>query len=104
MTSFRNQVIEAGAGTGKTYNLVQAVLQAVFQRGVPLSSIVALTFTKKAAGEMKERVALALHEIVDAGSVPEAYRSSGHGLEELQKLAQTALNQIDRANISTIHS
>ena len=52
----RNLLIEAGAGTGKTTRLVKAVLQALFIRQIPLEKIVALTFTNKAAGELKERV------------------------------------------------
>jgi ATP-dependent helicase/nuclease subunit A len=100
----RNHLIEAGAGTGKTYALVQALLQALFQKGIPLTQIVALTFTKKAAGEMKERVADELRFIIKAGAMPERYQAWGHRLEEMQLLARGALEQIDRANISTIHS
>ncbi|MFA5974825.1 MAG: UvrD-helicase domain-containing protein [Elusimicrobiota bacterium] len=100
----RNHVIEAGAGTGKTYNLVQALLQALFQKGLPLTSIVALTFTKKAAGEMKERVADELRKILAAKTQSEETRAWGHRLEELQTLARAAMGQIDRAQISTIHS
>lgn len=104
MTNSRNQVIEAGAGTGKTYSLVQAILQALFLRRIPFANLVALTFTKKAAGEMKERVALELRTIKEAKTMPDAYRSWGSSLPDLQTLATEALQQIDRANISTIHS
>ena len=45
----RNIVIEASAGTGKTYTLVQTILQALFQKNLPMDTLVALTFTKKAA-------------------------------------------------------
>ena len=86
----RNIVIEASAGTGKTYALVQMVLRALFEKGLPMESIVALTFTKKAAGEMKERIAAALQ-----GMIKE---------EKDAERARQALASIDRAAISTIHS
>ena len=53
----RNQdiVVTAGAGTGKTRTLVARYL-ALLTEGVPLRSIVAITFTKKAAREMRNRI------------------------------------------------
>src|SRR4051794_3810653 len=89
----RNIVIEASAGTGKTYTLVQTILQALFQKNLPMEALVALTFTKKAAGEMKERIAAELHRVLDADS-PEA----------MEEKARKALETIDRAAIGTIHS
>jgi len=86
----KNIVIEAGAGTGKTTRLVQAILDALIEKRLPLTSIVALTFTKKAAGEMKERIAKELRKLLAD--------------ENLSALAAASLEQIDRASISTIHS
>lgn len=47
--------IIAGAGTGKTTVLVERYL-ALLQTGIPIERLLALTFTLKAAGEMRERV------------------------------------------------
>ena len=44
-------VIEASAGTGKTYTLVTRLLQLIFN-GTPPERIVALTFSRMAAGEI----------------------------------------------------
>ncbi|MBR1368466.1 hypothetical protein RJ53_02680 [Methanocalculus chunghsingensis] len=46
----------AGAGTGKTHLLVQKYLDLIEQKNVGVSEILALTFTDKAAAEMKERI------------------------------------------------
>src|SRR5713101_2011972 len=46
----------AGPGTGKTTSLTLRVLKLVFVDGVPPLSIVATTFTKKAAGELRSRI------------------------------------------------
>ena len=51
----RDIVVTAGAGTGKTLTLVARYL-SLLAEGMPLRSVVAITFTKKAAREMRERL------------------------------------------------
>ncbi|OHV37564.1 MULTISPECIES: UvrD-helicase domain-containing protein [Pseudofrankia] len=50
-------VILAGPGTGKTRTLVHAVAYRVLERGVPAGECLAVTFTRRAAGELAERLA-----------------------------------------------
>ncbi|MBQ7270321.1 MAG: UvrD-helicase domain-containing protein, partial [Campylobacter sp.] len=47
--------LEASAGTGKTFNLAVRFIELILS-GAGISQIMALTFTKKAANEMKERI------------------------------------------------
>ncbi|MEM1333960.1 MAG: UvrD-helicase domain-containing protein, partial [Actinomycetota bacterium] len=44
--------VEAGAGAGKTRSLVERVVATV-ERGTPITSIAAITFTEKAAAELR---------------------------------------------------
>ncbi|MBV8881028.1 MAG: UvrD-helicase domain-containing protein [Planctomycetaceae bacterium] len=52
----RNVAVTAGAGTGKTYLLVEKILHKVRVEKVPVERILALTFTEKAANEMRQRL------------------------------------------------
>ena len=51
----RNLQIIACAGSGKT-QVISARIVRILQQGVPLSAVVAFTFTEKAAGELKGRI------------------------------------------------
>lgn len=78
--------VEAGAGAGKTHSLVQRLLTLILEREVPVRQIAAITFTKKAAAELSERLAHALAE--HAGN----------------PVADRALLELPSAAIETLHS
>ena len=59
-------LIEASAGTGKTFTLVELVLELMLKRNIPLKSILIVTFTEKATTELKIRLRTKLREISDA--------------------------------------
>lgn len=61
--SDRNCVVTAGAGAGKTSVLAARYIDLVVNRGIPVRGILALTFTRKAATEMYERIYRELEKI-----------------------------------------
>ena len=75
-------MVRAGAGTGKTTVLVERFVQAVVEDGEPVEGILAITFTEKAAAEMKTRVRsrfLELERRADARAAEGAWISTIHG-------------------------
>ena len=85
-------LITAGAGTGKTRTLTARYLQ-LLARGVPLRGIVAITFTRKAAREMRNRIRKQVWAYLSTPGLSEAER------ERWGDIA----NRLDAARISTIH-
>jgi ATP-dependent exoDNAse (exonuclease V) beta subunit len=83
----RTYLVEAGAGTGKTTVLVKRFL-ALLGAGTDIERIVAITFTEKAAGELKVKLREELERRVRGG----------------EDALAGALLHIDRAVIGTIHS
>ncbi|MBM4121162.1 MAG: hypothetical protein FJ249_01020 [Nitrospira sp.] len=116
-----NLVVTAGAGTGKTTLLVDRLMHLLLRQPDPLAvgEIVALTFTNKAANEMKLRLRdrLALFLELEAGTPPvSAARRrdwdlmadllARYGLSKtrMDELAAEALEELEKSQIGTIHS
>ncbi len=124
-----NLVVEAGAGTGKTTLLIDRLCLAVLVQEIPVEKLVALTFTEKAAAEIKTRLSnmlrhlitvlhheeLAQAELEDREKKNPLFKllveefglkaaSETFSYEMLLARAQAALNGLDRANVGTIHS
>ena len=88
-----NVLIQASAGTGKTYNLVQRVLSILRNDRVPIDQILVLTFTNPAAAEMQSRIYEGIKK-AELDSVDDSERS----FFAEQKL------RFRRHHIGTIHS
>jgi ATP-dependent helicase/nuclease subunit A len=54
--------VSAGAGTGKTMVLVERFCRSVVERGLPVDSLLVITYTDRAASELRSRIRAALHE------------------------------------------
>lgn len=117
----RNLVVTAGAGTGKTTLLVDRLVHLILRDPDPvkITEIVALTFTNKAADEMKlrlrERLQAYLAVELDRQPVSDAERKTFQVVEELIALyrlskdeidgrIRDALRNLERSDIGTIHS
>ena len=88
----RDVVVTAGAGAGKTLTLVARYL-SLLAEGLPLRSIVAVTFTQKAAREMRNRVRQEIHRYL---------QGPGPALPEKERW-QELYRGLDAARIDTIH-
>ena len=79
----RGQVfVSAGAGTGKTTVLVERFVEAVCERGLDVESMLVITYTERAAGELRGRIRSRLHELGRhdlARSLDGAWISTIHG-------------------------
>jgi exodeoxyribonuclease V beta subunit len=106
------QLIEASAGTGKTFTITTLYLRLLLERELAVPQILVVTFTRAATAELKDRVrgriSLALAAL--NGTPPKddatlsAYLESraAHRARDRHLLA-LALSEFDRAAISTIH-
>jgi len=89
----RDVVVTAGAGAGKTRTLVARYLSLLAER-LPLRSIVAITFTKKAAREMRNRVREEVRKYLERADLSPEERDRW----------QVLYAELDAARIGTIHS
>ncbi|QSI75265.1 exodeoxyribonuclease V subunit beta [Niveibacterium microcysteis] len=109
-------LIEASAGTGKTWNICGLYLRLLLEHGLPVERILVVTFTKAATAELRERIRQRIVETLAhldgrgrAGDpfVPQlltAVRASGVADEaRLRSQLELALQTFDEAAIFTIH-
>ena len=86
-------IVSASAGSGKTTVMIEKIIRLI-QSGTDVSEILAVTFTKKAASQMKEKLCKALITAINAPETTSEKRAS------LKK----QLGEVPTADISTIHS
>ena len=103
-------LLEASAGTGKTFTITGIVLRLLLEGQIKqLSQVLVVTFTNAATQELKARIRKALAKAADAcergTSSDPTYRELGerHGAEGA-KILRTALQQCDEMSVATIHS
>ena len=84
-------IVEAAAGTGKTTELVNRIVRVIAEGRADVREIVAVTFTEKAAGELKLRLRQQLERDRQAADGAAASRLSA------------AIQNLEEAHVSTIH-
>jgi len=107
-------LIEAGAGTGKTFTITNLVLRLVAEEQIDIGRILAVTFTESATRELRDRIRSILSQArflidspdakdysVAAAVVRQAVERKGGRLVE--RALQKALLSFDEAGIFTIH-
>lgn len=100
LTEFhKNYMVEAGAGAGKTTLIISRIINQIlnddkrYGRPLRLDEIAAITFTEKAASELKQKVMKKLYEA-----------SEDRNSEVEKEVLKSALDLIDDQYVGTIHS
>ncbi len=110
----RSVLVEACAGAGKTWMLVSRILRALLEGARP-HEILAITFTRKAAGEMQERLNQWLREFADPQMPPDrkiaelmargvAAHSAAQLAPQLAQLNAKLLDEARAVQIQTFHA
>ncbi len=86
-------IVSASAGSGKTTVMIEKIIN-IIRDGGKVSEILAVTFTKKAASQMKEKLRKALVAAINEPNIDSARRQA---LKE-------QIDEVATADISTIHS
>jgi exodeoxyribonuclease V beta subunit len=104
----RDVVIDASAGTGKTFTLEHLVVELVLSTDLTLDRLLCVTFTEKATHEIRARVRAKLESMLegDASGADEPSRPGTFWTidDRARKKLEAALHAFDAATIATIHA
>ena len=92
--------IEASAGTGKTYT-IQMMVSRLILEGTSLKKILIVTYTEKAAGELKDRIRKKIDDVLEKKKIDQNDKELN---DAKLKLFRKAYQDVDNAAIFTIHS
>ncbi|MBQ4053672.1 MAG: UvrD-helicase domain-containing protein, partial [Clostridia bacterium] len=87
-------IVSASAGSGKTTVMIEKIIRLIKDDKLGVDELLAVTFTKKAASQMKEKLTVALMAAINEAGVDEQRR----------KALKEQLAKVSGADISTIHS
>lgn len=117
-------LIEASAGTGKTYSLMHLLLRLIVEKRIDIERILIVTFTKNATSELRNRLQQALLNILEIFQNESSWKQELDKLEDetlksqielwvqtgaitpesIRETVTEALSKIEDASIFTIHS
>ena len=104
------RLLEASAGTGKTYTLTLLYLRLIVEQGLSVDEILVVTFTRAATDELRTRIRSRLREALDYFTFGnQEDQQLADFLENIQRATASqrlrdALVRMDEAAIFTIHS
>jgi exodeoxyribonuclease V beta subunit len=109
-----SNLIEASAGTGKTYSIAILVLRLVLENALSIKEILMVTFTKAAVAELEERIRLFVRSAykvsqgltIADNNIQRLVEAAVHrnGLEQVQQQLKDAVLFLDETAVLTIHS
>jgi len=103
-------LIEASAGTGKTYNITRIYLRLLLERKLDVKQILVMTFTRAATEELRGRIAQELRNALNNWEQFDSKDSffvalnKRFTLQDVYPVLHNALLHLDEAAIFTIHS
>jgi exodeoxyribonuclease V beta subunit len=103
----RNAVIEASAGTGKTFTLEHLVVELLLKTDATIDRLLVVTFTEKATNELRARVRAKLVELLSSSPPHEAATEKGDFWsidDDARERLARAVHAFDGATITTIHA
>jgi len=102
-------LIEASAGTGKTYNITRIYLRLLLEKRLSVQQILVMTFTKAATEELRARIDNELRHALmhwgTLGNVDPFFKEMEQQFNKKQaeQCLKPALLELDEASIYTIH-
>src|SRR5215210_6341644 len=108
-----SNLIEASAGTGKTYSIAIMVLRLILEKRISVKEILMVTFTKAAVAELEERIRLFIREAHKVSLkkqtsddtitkiVNQAIKDTTR--QEVQQILKDAVLFLDETSVLTIH-
>ena len=109
-----SNLIEASAGTGKTYSIAILTLRLILEENIAIKEILMVTFTKAAVAELEERIRLFIrsayqvcnYEIIEDSTITTLVNFSieKDGREQIAQLLRDAVTYLDETAVLTIHS
>jgi len=110
----KSNLIEASAGTGKTYSIAILVLRLIIEKEIPINQILMVTFTKAAVAELEERIRKfiknALQSVENNSEtdptiqkiIDDCFKIKGKN--KVHQLLKDAHLNVDDSSVLTIHS
>ena len=105
-------LVEAAAGTGKTWTITALYLRLLLEQDLPVGKILVVTYTRAATGELRQRLRDALVRVLEAFESPGVCAdpmigpllAAGHDERTSVRKFRRALADFDQAAVFTIHA